>query len=37
MIVDYLKDVEVEARTRALDIGQYASNFLKQEFQSGIL
>ena len=37
MIVDYLKDVGVEARTRALDIGQYAGNFLQQEFESGIL
>lgn len=37
MIVDYLKQVGIEARTRALDIGQYAGNFLRQEFQSGIL
>ncbi len=37
MIVEYLKRVGVEARTRALDIGQYAGNFLEQKFESGIL
>ena len=37
LVVDYLKDVGVEARTRAVEFGQYSDNFLGQEFQSGIL
>ena len=37
MVVDYLKDIGIEGRTRTVELGQFVDNFKKQQFQAGML